>query len=144
MRRLLSPRFSYSENNFNADQFSALDYKILKEFNTKPSRKILFTYHSFGRNMVAVLEPKSAGRNKKYQEVKTNNGRSFLYHSEIRDSAIVVDNLYLFKNKYIRIIEKTKRIPTNSASKLKPEQQETFIFPEMSDKKPFWKDPFRE
>ncbi len=130
-------KFSYTKENFNAAQFKPLDYKVLKEFNVKPSRKILFTYHSFGRNMVAVLEPKFFADKTNYKEVKTGNGRSFLYRSETMDSAMVVDNLYPFKNKYIRVIEKTKRIPGNSAVKPKSQQQETYIFPEISAQKPF-------
>lgn len=132
-----SPRFSYSERNFNALQYLPRDFKMLKEFAIQPSQRVLFTYHSYGRNMAAVLEPKSLGKNTRYHEVKTSNGRSFLYHSETQDSAIVVDNLYPFKNRYIRIIEKTKRLPGNAPVKQKSEQQETFIFPEITDKKPF-------
>lgn len=131
-----SEKYSYSKQNFNADKVENKDISLLKELNIKPSRKMLFSYHSFGRDMIAILEPHSFPPRKEYRKITAENGKLLLYRFSKSDSAIVIDNLYPFGKKYIRVIEKTKMLP-NSKSRNIDEKQQVFIFPEISKEKPF-------
>jgi len=131
-----SEKYSYSKQNFNADKIKSKDILLLKELDIKPSRKLLFSYHSFGRDMIAMLESRSFPGEMEYRKIISENGKSFWYRFSKSDSAIVIDNLYPFGKKYIRVIEKTKMLP-NTKSKNIGEKQETFIFPEISMEKPF-------
>ena len=130
-------KFVYNEDNFNATQLSLQDLAFLEEFHIKPSRKILFTYHSFGRDMVAILEPKSAKTKLQYKLVEIEDGTVFLSKTTIQDSVLVVQNLFPFKNKYIRVIEKTRRTPVLKKEKEKSKLQGVYIFPSISSSKPF-------
>ena len=131
-----SEKFAYSKENFNAGKLKKEDSVFFNEIHLKPSRKMLFSYHSFGRNMVAILENHSFKNKENYKTKIAENGKSFLYQSSKNDSAMIIDNLYPFGRKYIRVIEKSKINP-NIKPKSEAEKQEVFIFPEITKKKPF-------
>ena len=131
-----SENYFYNEKNFNTIKLKPEDEKLLKENEIKKARKILFSYHSFGRDVIALQQSNSASKKNLYKKIESENGDYFWYRFIQKDSAIMIDNLYPLENKYIRIIEKTKTNPKLQNQNTN-EIQKAYISPRITRIKPF-------
>jgi len=130
-----SEKYSYSKQNFNVNEIKDSDRELLKDFDVIPSRKMLFSYHSQSREMMAFLLRSIPGQNK-YETANPKTGKEFFYHIKETDKVLLIDNIFPFQGEFIRVIEKTAKM--NFTSNKKNEiLQETFIFPEITRNKPF-------
>lgn len=136
---LFSDQFVYSKENFNAGKISENDEVLLKNFGLKPNRKLLFSYHSGGnRSMTAQISRKNVLRKNNFKKIETGNSKLLYFRTFENDTAIFIDNLIPYKRKFIRIAERSKKIPLSiKDSSENKEKQQTFIFPEVFTEKPF-------
>lgn len=129
----LSDHYSYDKEYFNSNNLLPKDVELLQEFNIKP-KKILFSYHSTsGRESISLLQNKGEIDFKKFERSKNEN-KKFFYRTEIRGKVTYRENIFLFKNKWIHVIEKSPsafNIRTDSGNINKSR-----IFPSISNIKP--------
>lgn len=116
-----SGKYFYRKENFNAMELTPKTEKLLKDFNIVKPKNILFSYDSGTRAALAILISKSQIDFDKYQDGVSDKNQTF-YYNERED----LQNLYPYKNKYVRVIERSSlRIHK------KPTNHQTFIFPEI-------------
>lgn len=122
-----SDRYVYRKENFNATKLTPKTEKLLKDFNIVKPKNILFSYDSGTRAALAILISKSQIDFDKYQHGAPDKNQTFYYSEREDQQNLYLENLYPYKNKYVRVIERSSlRIHK------KPTNHQTFIFPEIT------------
>ena len=128
-----SDKFTYNEIGFNANNLSTNDVDLAKEFKIKPE-KLLFSYHSSsGRQAMAFLLNKNQVNFVDFVSKKIEN-TEYYYKTSENERYVYRQNIYPFKNKFVKVIEKSPIYLSKNSSK--EGNEKTKIFPEITTIKP--------
>lgn len=131
-----SDRFLYRESNFHADKLSDADCALLSDFGITKPKKMLFAYHSpNSRSVIAFYVGRAAIDFSLYEKYNTVDNRVVYFKNRDDESGHYADNIYPFKNRYLRIIEKTY-FDKKRSSKIVVNKPEAYIFPVITTVKP--------